>query len=295
VLKPGRNVIAIRLFKLPASLGDGTVVLLSGEWKQKLSVDGRPPQQIPLGFENNPVMPGVLYNGMLAPIVPFLITGAIWYQGEANEKHAAQYRALLRAMVSDWRRVQGDFPFYIVSLPIYRHRSDVPVDDSWAEVREAQALAAKNLPHSCLAVTVDTGNPDNIHPIDKKEPGERLALCALAEHYGQKISFSGSTLKSVERLSGAIRLRFDHLEGGFVAKGGEPGEFTIAGDDHKWYWASAHPEGDTVVVSTNSVPKPKEVRYAWQANPRSTLFNGAGLPASPFRTDTWPGVVQDVR
>ena len=242
-------------------------------------------------------MPSVLYNGMLAPIVPLSITGAIWYQGESNEKHAAQYRTLLPAMISDWRRLfgQGDFPFYIVSLPIYKHQSDVRRMDCWAEVREAQALAAKNLPHSCLAVTVDTGNhPDNIHPIDKKEPGERLALCALGEHYGRNVVYSGPKLKSVERLAGEIKLHFDHVDGGLIAKGGEPGEFAIAGDDRKWYWANARLEGDTIVVTCSSVPSPKQVRYAWQANPKATLFNGAGLPASPFRTDNWPGIVQNI-
>jgi sialate O-acetylesterase len=308
-LKPGRNVIAVRLFKLSASrgflgkpdelhltLGDGTVVPLSGEWKGKLSVDGRPPQTLPIGFENNPVMASVLYNGMLAPIVPLSITGAIWYQGESHEKLAAPYRTLLPAMISDWRRLfgQGDFPFYIVSLPIYRHHSEVPVDDGWTGVREAQSLAAKNVPNSCLAATVDTGNPDNVHPIDKKEPGERLALCALGEHYGQKVVYSGPTLKSVERKQGAIKLHFDHIEGGLTARGGEPGEFSIAGDDRKWYWATARIEGDTIVVSCGSVPNPNEVRYAWQANPKATLFNGAGLPAAPFRTDNWPGIVQKI-
>jgi sialate O-acetylesterase len=134
------------------------------------------------------------------------------------------------------------------------------VDDSWAEVREAQALAAKTLRHSCLAVTVDTGNPDNIHRIDKKEPGERLALCALGEHYGQKIAYSGPTLKSVDRLPGEIRLHFDHVDGGLITKGGEPGEFAIAGPDQKWYWANARIEGDTIVVTCSSVPNPKEVR-----------------------------------
>ena len=309
VLKPGRNVIAIRLFKLSASrgfigkpeelhltLGDGSVIPLAGEWKAKLSVDGHPPQVLPLGFENNPVMASVLYNGMLAPIVPLSLTGAIWYQGESNEKHAAQYRKLLPAMMNDWRRLfaQGDFPFYIVSLPFYRQHSDTPVEDSWAEVREAQALAAKELPHSCLAVTVDTGDADTVHPIDKKEPGERLALCALGEHYGQKVVYSGPTLKSVERLPGAIRLHFDHVDGGLVSKSGDPGEFSIAGDDRKWYWATARLDGDSIVVSSSAVPNPKEVRYAWQANPKATLFNSAGLPATPFRTDNWPGIVQNV-
>ncbi len=195
---------------------------------------------------------------MLAPIVPLSITGAVWYQGESHEKLAAPYYTLLPAMISDWRRLfgQGDFPFYIVGLPVYRPHSDVPVDDGWTGVREAQSLAAKSVPHSCLAVTVDTGNPDNVHPIDKKDPGERLALCALGEHYGQKVVYSGPTLKSVDRLSGAIRLRFDHVEGGLVAKGGEPGEFSIAGEDRKWYWANARIEGDTIIVSSGSVPNP---------------------------------------
>jgi sialate O-acetylesterase len=310
MLKPGKNVIAIRLFKLSASrgflgkpeelhltLGDGTVIPLAGEWKAKLSVDGRPPQKLPIGYENNPVMAGVLYNGMLAPIVPLSITGAIWYQGESNEKHAAQYRTLLPAMITDWRRLfgQGDFPFYIVSLPFYKAHKDAPSDDSWAEVREAQALAAKNVPNSCLAVTVDTGNADTVHPIDKKEPGERLALCALAQHYGQKVVYSGPTLKSVERLPDTIKLRFDHVDGGLIAKGGDLGEFSIAGSDRKWYWATGRIEGDAIVVSSPSVPEPKEVRYAWQANPKATLFNGAGLPATPFRTDDWPGIVQEGR
>ena len=154
-------------------------------------------------------MASVLYNGMLAPIVPLSITGAIWYQGESHEKLAAPYYNLLPAMISDWRRLfgQGDFPFYIVSLPVYRHRSEAPVDDGWTGVREAQSLAAKNVPHSCLAVTVDTGNPDNVHPIDKREPGERLALCALGEHSGKDVVYSGPTLKSVERLL-SLRLRY---------------------------------------------------------------------------------------
>ena len=310
VLKPGKNEIAIRLFKLSASrgflgrseelhlsLGDGTVIPLAGEWKARVSVDGRPPQQLPLGFENNPVMAGVLYNGMLAPIVPLSIAGTIWYQGESNEKHAAQYRNLLPAMIADWRRLfgQGDFPFYVVSLPFYKQHSDVPVEDSWAEVREAQAFAAKNVRNSCLAVTVDTGNADTVHPIDKKEPGERLALCAMAHYYGQKGVYSGPTLKSVERLQGKVKLNFDHTDGGLVAKGGDPGEFSIAGEDRKWYWATARIEGNTIVVSSSSVPNPTEVRYAWQANPKATLFNGAGLPATPFRTDDWPGIVQNIR
>jgi len=201
---------------------------------------------------------------------------------------------VLPAMISSWRKLfgQGDFPFYIVSLPAFNPRRDVPGDDSWAETREAQALTAKNVPRSCLAVTVDTGDPNNIHPVDKKEVGERLALCALGEHYGLRIPYSGPTLASVERLAGALRLRFDHTDGGLVVKGEKLGEFSVAGDDRKWHWAEARIEGDAVVVSSKEVPDPKAVRYAWQGNPLATLFNGAGLPAAPFRTEDWPGITE---
>jgi sialate O-acetylesterase len=305
VLKPGRNVIAIRLFKvrpgggflgkpeeLHLTLGDGRVIPLAGEWKGKISVDARPPHPLPIGLENNPVMPGILYNGMLAPIAPLAITGAIWYQGESNAERAYQYRKLLPAMIADWRKLfgQGDFPFYIAGLPFYKHRSDVPTDDSWAEAREAQALTAKTIPNSCLAVTIDTGNADDVHPIDKKEVGDRLGLCALGEHYGLKIPHQSPTFSSLERAPNGLRLHFDHADGGLVVKGDKLGEFSVAGDDRKWYWANARLDGNTVIVSSSSVPEPKAVRYAWQANPEATLFNGAGLPAVPFRTDDWPGI-----
>jgi sialate O-acetylesterase len=307
VLEPGWNVITVRVFKLKPEggflakpdvlrlvLGDGTVVPLAGKWKGQLSVDARPPHPMPLGFENYPIMPSVLYQGMLAPIAPLALTGAIWYQGEANSERAYQYRRLLPAMISDWRQLfgQGDFPFYIVSLPGFMHRRDVPGDDAWAELREAQALTARSVPHSCLAVTIDTGDPDSIHPQDKKEVGQRLALCALAEHYGKKIPYAGPTFTSVEHLPGALKLHFDHTDGGLVAKGGTLGEFSVAGEDHKWYWADARVEGDVVIVSSSSVPDPKEARYAWQSNPAATLFNGAGLPAVPFRTDQWSGMTE---
>jgi len=304
-LKPGRNVIAIRLFNVKPDggfisppdtlrlvLGDGAAIPLAGEWKGKVAVDGHPPQPLPPGYESVVSMVSVLYNGMLAPIAPLSITGAIWYQGESNAERADQYRRLLPAMIADWRKLfgQGDFPFYIVSLPAYLHRKDAPGDDSWAEMREAQALTAKNVRNSCVAITVDTGNPDNIHPVDKKEVGDRLALCALGEYYGLKIPHSGPTLSSVDHLPGALKLHFDHTDGGLVVKGEKLGEFSVAGDDHQWYWADARIEGDTVIVSSKSVPDPKFVRYAWQANPLATLFNGAGLPAAPFRTDNWPGI-----
>jgi sialate O-acetylesterase len=307
VLRPGKNVLAIRVLKtkpqggflgkpeeLRLVLGDKTSIPLAGKWQGQLSVDARPPHRLPIGYENWPVMPSVLYEGMLAPIAPLSITGALWYQGEQNSERGFQYRKILSVMIADWRKLfrQGDFPFYIVSLPAFKHHSEVPVDDAWAETRESQALTAAHVRNSCLAVTIDTGDPNNIHPKDKLPVGERLALCALAKHYGEHVVYSGPTLHSIKRVPGAIRLRFTHTDGGLVVKGPKLEEFEIAGDDRKWYWADAYIKKNTVVVSSPSVPNPKEVRYAWQSNPAATLFNGAGLPAVPFRTDTWPGITE---
>ncbi len=307
VLKPGRNLIAIRVLKtkpvggflgkpeeLHLQLGDTTNIALAGAWKGKLSVVARPPVTLPIAYENWPVMPTVLYQGMLAPVAPLAITGALWYQGEQNTERGFQYRRLLPVMIADWRRLfgQGNFPFYIVSLPAFEHRSDTPKDDAWAETRESQALAAAATPNTCLVVTIDTGDPDNLHPKDKEPVGDRLARCALQKQYGEAIASSGPTLASVDRLPDSIRLHFTHADGGLVVKGPSLGEFSVAGADHTWHWADARIEGDTVIVSSPTVPHPLEVRYAWQANPAATLFNGAGLPAGPFRTDTWPGITE---
>jgi sialate O-acetylesterase len=201
-------------------------------------------------------------------------------------------------MIADWRSLfgQGDFPFYIVSLPAFKQRSATPVDgDEWAETRESQAITAASVANTCLAVTIDTGDPDNIHAKEKLPVGERLAYCALAGYYHKHVVYAGPTLRSVDRLPGSIRLHFAHSDGGLVVKGQKLEEFSIAGEDRKWYWADARIEGNTVVVSSPSVPHPIEVRYAWQSNPAATLFNGAGLPAAPFRTDNWPGITQDRR
>lgn len=310
-LKPGRNTIAIRVLRTkpdggflakPADLrlvlGDQSSIPLAGAWKAKLGADTSAQQLLPIAYENWPVMPTVLYEGMLTPVAPLSLSGALWYQGEQNSPRGYQYRKILPAMIADWRKLfgQGEFPFYIVSLPAFKARSATPVDgDEWAETRESQAITAATVPHSCLAVTIDTGDPDNIHVKDKEPVGDRLARCALANYYGKKIHFSGPTLQSVERLPDAIRLHFSHTDGGLVVKGGKLGEFTIAGDDRKWAWANARIEGDTIVVSSPSVPHPTQVRYAWQSNPLATLFNGAGLPAVPFRTDTWPTKTESER
>lgn len=309
VLKPGRNVIALRIFKMKTpggflgkadelhlTIGDKTdlqtVVPLAGEWRGALSVDARPPHSLPLTFENYPTMPSVLYDGMIEPVAPLSIRGAIWYQGEANFQRAHQYQTLLPLLIGDWRKVfqQGDFPFYIVSLPAFMPHRDEPGSDGWAELREAQALTAKNVKNSALAVTVDTGEADNIHPKDKAIVGERLALCALANTYGQKISYAGPTFVSMKKLPGALKLHFTHTDGGLMTRSNKLEEFSIAGKDRKWFWADAKIDGKDIIVSSPDVPEPVAARYAWQANPAATLYNGEGLPAVPFRTDDWPGV-----
>lgn len=300
-LMPGKNLVTVRVFKIRPDGGfmsppddlrlvaGGTTIPLAGDWKAAVSVDARPPHPLPMGFENWPVMPSVLYEGMLEPIAPLAISGAIWYQGEANADRACQYRTILPAMIGDWRKLfgQGDFPFYIVSLPAFMHHQDHPVESAWAELREAQALTAATVPNCALAVTIDTGDPDNIHPPDKKIVGDRLAYCALANNYREKIPYQGPTFKSLEHSPGAIKIRFTHAEGGLVASNGKVEEFSIAGKDHVWHWADAHLNGNTVIVSSPEVPNPEAVRYAWQSFPKVTLYNGAGLPAVPFRTDDW--------
>ncbi|HKW29823.1 MAG TPA: sialate O-acetylesterase [Verrucomicrobiae bacterium] len=306
-LKPGTNLVTLSIFKFKSkdsflsksdemhlNVGD-TIVPLAGEWKGKLSFNAQSPHPMPLDFENYPTMPAVLYLGMIEPVAPLAIKGAIWYQGEANFTQAYRYRTLLPAMIDNWRNLfgQGDFPFYIVGLPAFmQHRSE-PGTDGWAELREAQALTAQNVPDCGLAITVDTGDADNIHPKNKVPVGDRLAYCALAETYREKIPYQGPTYTSMQRLPGALKLNFAHTDGGLVVKGDKLGEFSIAGQDRKWRWADARIVGDSVVVSSPQVPDPVAARYAWQANPLATLYNGAGLPAVPFRTDDWPESTQN--
>lgn len=311
LLKPGHNSIVIRVLKTkpdggfqskPADihllLGDKTSVQMADQWKAKVSVDARPPHDLPISYENWPVMPAVLYMGMLEPVAPLSITGAIWYQGEANAKRAFEYRKVMPAMIADWRKLFGqqDLPFYIVGLPFYMKHSPTPVDgDEWAELRESQAVTVAKVPNTCLATIIDTGDADSVHPREKIPAGNRLAFCALAMNYGENIPYQGPTFTSMEMLSAAIRLHFAHAEGGLVVKGDRPGEFAIAGSDRKWYPADAHVFGDTVIVSSSLVQNPTAVRYAWQSNPEATLYNKAGLPAVPFRTDNWPGLTDDRR
>ena len=242
----------------------------------------------------NPNLATVLYNGMIAPLLPFAIKGAIWYQGESNADRAYQYRELLPVMIRDWRQRfgVGDFPFYIVQLAGFTASQPQPRENDWAELREAQAFTARRVRNCGLAVAIDLGEANDIHPKNKRDVGVRLALNALARTYGKKVEYSGPWYKSMKLENGAILLRFEHAGSGLVAKGGMLKGFALAGDDKKFVWADAKIDGQTVVVSSPQVPRPAAVRYGWDSNPICNLYNGAGLPAVPFRTDDWPGITR---
>ncbi len=230
-----------------------------------------------------------LFNGMIAPLIPYAIRGAIWYQGEANVGRAHQYRELFPAMIADWRSAwgQGNFPFGFVQLAPYNYakRHD-PV--ACAELRDAQLMTLKSVPNTGMAVTMDIGDPEDIHPRNKLDVGGRLALWALAKVHGRDCVYSGPIYKSMAVEGDKIRLRFDHVDGGLAASDGKPlRDFTIAGADEKFVPAQAEIDGDTIVVRSDKVTRPAAVRYAWRDDAVPNLSNQAGLPASPFRTDQW--------
>lgn len=267
------------------------------KWVQNSQASGlltpMPPAPSLPGVLQNPWRASGLYNGMIAPLIPYAIRGAIWYQGESNANRAYQYRTLFPAMIQDWRLHwgQGDFPFLFVQLANFTAPPAEPGESEWAELREAQSMALA-LPHTGMAVAIDVGEANDIHPKNKQEVGHRLALAARAVAYGQDVVYSGPLYQSMAVEGSSIRLWFRHLGGGLATQGGEPLKgFAIAGEDKKFVWAEARIEGETVVVHSDQVPKPVAVRYAWANNPEGcNLCNRAGLPASPFRTDDWPGV-----
>ncbi|MEX0776622.1 MAG: sialate O-acetylesterase [Phycisphaeraceae bacterium] len=247
----------------------------------------------PVAQEKSPVQPGVLYNGMIHPLIPLGIKGVVWYQGENNAAQAYQYRSLLPALIQSWRQDwgQGDFAFGIVQLPNYMARAEQPGNAIWAELREAQAMTARQVPNCGLAVTIDLGEEKDIHPRNKHDVGRRLSLWALAQVYGQDLVASGPVYEGMKPERGAIRITFAHAHDGLMAKDGEKlTGFAIAGEDRKFVWADARIEGSSVIVSSAQVPNPAAVRYAWANNPQCNLYNKAGLPAAPFRTDDWPGI-----
>jgi len=249
-----------------------------------------------------PRRPGAIFNAMIAPLAPYGIRGAIWYQGESNGGEGHSYYVKMRTLIGNWRSLwkQGDFPFYFVQLADWGKATDDPADgtNSPARLRAAQTKTL-SVPNTGMAVTIDCGRLD-IHPANKLDIGERLALWALAKDYDKKIVYSGPLQKGMKVEGDKMRITFEHAEGGLMVgqrKGREPvrevpdgklKRFAIAGEDQKWVWADARIDETAVVVSSPEVPKPVAVRYAYSLNPAgANLYNKAGLPASPFRTDDW--------
>ncbi len=298
ILKPGKNTIAIRFVGTNPNAGftfdgkDGfnfrigsTVIPLVGEWKMAKAFELKDAPRMPDMVEDNPNWPTTLYNGMLNPLLPLSIKGAIWYQGESNVGRGEQYSRLLPAMITDWRSRfgQGDFPFFVVQLANFGGQNPNPTNSGWAELREAQATAVKRVKNAGLAVTIDIGEARDIHPKNKQEVGRRLALSALKVAYGKNLEYSGPTFKRATPKGSELILTFDHANG-LTLRTAKHSGFAIAGADGKFVWAKATVQGHSVVLSAEGVSVPVDVRYAWDDDPVVTLFNKEGLPAVPFRT-----------
>jgi sialate O-acetylesterase len=296
----GREVYGQYLAKLKVWIPTAEAALAA---KQAPPPAPKPPEiGPPAGF---PTCPTCLFNGMIAPVIPYAIRGALWYQGESNGEggEGVTYLHKMKALIGGWRQRwgEGDFPFYYVQIANFR-RSDPgnPAGgDGWAPLREAQ-LQSLAIPSTGMAVIIDIGDPENVHPRDKQDVGKRLALWALAKTYGKDLVFSGPLYKSCAVEGDKVRITFDHAGGGLIAgeknglapvtetRDGKLKWFAIAGEDKVWHWADAVIEGETVVVRSDKVPAPVAVRYAFAMNPEgANLYNKEGLPASPFRTDDW--------
>jgi sialate O-acetylesterase len=307
LVKAGRNVVAVRVVSateraslyLPRTVGvpveDRHAAQTDWLFRVEHSFAPLPPDALKSRPKpNNQALRNVsasLYNGMIAPLLPTAIRGAVWYQGESNSPRASEYGELLSLLIRDWRTQwgQGDFPFLIQQLV----NNGLPHNDpnkpsSWPLLREAQARVAESLPQCGIAVGIELGDPHTIHPANKQDVGKRLALVALEKVYGEPVESSGPRFESMQKEGSAIRIRFSHAAG-LHSKEGPLRQFAIAGEDQNYVWADAKLDGETVLVSHPQVPMPASVRYAWSDNPDGcNLFNGAGLPAMPFRTDTVP-------
>jgi sialate O-acetylesterase len=248
--------------------------------------------------------PAVLFNGMIAPLIPYAIKGALWYQGESNARECELYGTLLPRMIGDWRTrwSEGDFPFLVVGLANFTYRYPVPVDQPWARVREAQVQTSQKVANVAVAEAIDIGQAHNIHPIDKFDVGRRLAAAALHVAYGQEVPWVGPTFAGMKIDADHITIQFANTGAGLTIGqspyyGDNPPPptdhlvgFAVAGQDRQWAWADAKIEGDNVLLSSAQVANPVAVRYGWAANPAVNLYNKEGFPAEPFRTDDWPMV-----
>jgi sialate O-acetylesterase len=266
------------------------------KWEEaaaKAKADGKPaprrpnPQAAPAKSPNSP---STLYNAMIAPLIPYGIKGAIWYQGESNASKAYEYQTLFPTMIEDWRTHwgQGDFPFLFVQLAPFMKISKEPGESPWAELREAQRLTTQKVKNTAEAVIIDVGEETDIHPKKKEPVGHRLALAAEALAYGKHVEYSGPEYKAMKTEGNRVALSFDHAGAGLEARDGALTGFTVAGKDHKFHTAQAEIQGETVVVWNPDVSDPVAVRYGWANYPVVNLWNKDGLPASPFRTDDFP-------
>ncbi len=239
---------------------------------------------------NNPNRPAVLYNAMIAPLIPYAIRGAIWYQGESNASRAHQYHSLFPAMVQNWRKEwgQGEFPFLLVQLAPFMAITEQPADSAWAELREAQRQSTLTIRRVGMAVITDVGEQNDIHPKQKEPVGVRLALEARRIAYGEEIESRGPTFEKLEIDGRRAIVHFKNALGGLVVKGDKLTGFTVAGEDGRWFNADAVVQADRVFVTSPSVRNPVAVRFGWANFPVVNLWNLADLPASPFRTDSFP-------
>jgi sialate O-acetylesterase len=297
-LKKGKNVLAVKVYNYGWDAGfigqaadmfyqsKSTKKTLAGIWKFKPGYFS--PEPAALISPNN--YPTLLYNTKVNPFINFAIKGALWYQGENNSQQPEEYRSLLPALIKDWRKKWGigDFPFLIVQLPNFMPADDQPSDGNWAKFRASQA-AALLLPNTAIAVTIDAGEGDDIHPKNKQAVAYRLALAAKKIAYQQNGVFTGPTFKSFSTNSNKAIVDFENKGGGLITldKYGFVKGFAVAGADHKFYWAKAFIEENKVVVFSDQVAKPIAIRYAWGNNPDVGLYNAENLPAAPFRTDNW--------
>jgi sialate O-acetylesterase len=299
-LRAGANVIAVRvddtgggggISGAPSSLFvevGGVRRPLAAEWRFRVGA-------VALRADAQRVnkVPTVVHQAMVHPLARYPVAGALWYQGESNAntvEEAAEYRRLLPALVADWRRLwkRPDLPFLVVQLPNFNPPDSAPpARSAWATLREAQAAAADSVPGVATVVTIDLGEAGDIHPRDKRPVGARLALAARRLAYGQAVEASGPTYRAHRVDGGRVVIDLAHADG-LAARGGAADGFAVAGADRQFVWADARIEGDRVVVWSDRVPAPVAVRYAWADNPaRANLYNRAGLPAAPFRTDRW--------
>lgn len=299
LLKPGKNILTIKVTNYsgkggfvpdkPYYLAAGEHILdLKGYWQYKVGEAFPPASGNTVPGLSAIHQPSALYNAMVAPLTTYALKGILWYQGESNAGRPREYAKLLPAFIKDWRRQWnlGNLPFLYVQLPNFMEVDYLPTESNWAEMREAQ-LHALSAPNTAMAVAIDLGEWNDIHPDNKKDVGLRLARAARKGVYGEDLVASGPLCQSAKVDGDKVVITFSHTGSGLVANDGEElSEFAIAGADKKFVWANARIEGNTVVVWSKEVPAPLYVRYAWADNPDNpNLYNKEGLPASPFRTD----------